>query len=152
MDQFFHQVEEIKGALGKIEENCDAVDAAHQIIINSVSEEEIREQEAVIAAFVDSTNRLSISTRQTLQRMAEQTEALAPTAPTGSGDLRMRQANHAGLTQRFSALMKRLQDIEQQACTKHQAQIERQYRISKPSDPHQSSAPDHHVWCSEPRG
>lgn len=147
MDQFFRQVEEIKGALEEIERKCDAVDTAHQIIIHSVSEEEIREQEAVISAFIDGTNRLSITTRQTLQRMAEQTEALAPMAPPGSGDLRMRQANHAGLTQRFSSLMKRLQDIEQQACTKHQAQIERQYRISKPppqSNPDDSS--DHHAF------
>lgn len=131
MDEFFRQVEEIKDSLNKIESNCDAVDVAHQVAINSVLEEEIREQEAVIAAFIDSTNRLSITTRRTLQEMAERTEALAPVAPPGSGDLRMRRANYAGLLQRFSNLMKRLQDIEQRASTQHQAQIERQYRISK---------------------
>lgn len=130
MDEFFSQVEEIKDSLSKIESACDAVDVAHQIIINSVSEEEIREQEAVIAAFIDNTNRLSIATRRTLQEMADKTGVLAPIAPPGSGDLRMRRANYAGLLQQFSNSMKRLRDIEQYASTKHQAQVERQYKIS----------------------
>lgn len=133
MDGFFHLVEEIKTNLDTIENNCAAVDKAHQVIASSTLEMEIKEQEAIISRYIASTNGLSTSVKAQLERMAEETERLAPDAPSGSGDLRMRKINHAALLQKFTTLMRRLQGIQQQASSKHQAQVERQYKISTAS-------------------
>jgi t-SNARE complex subunit (syntaxin) len=131
MESFFQQVTKIEEDLQKIERNCDAVDMAHQIIIHSVSEEEIKEQEAIIGSFMDLTNKASASVKGLLKSMSSETEALASQAPPGSGDLRMRRVKHAALVKKFSTLMKRFQEIQQRASSKHQAQIQRQYKISK---------------------
>lgn len=131
MESFFQQVTKIEEDLQKIERNCDAVDMAHQIIIHSVSEEEIKEQEAIIGSFMDLTNKASASAKGLLKSMDSESEALASQAPRGSGDLRMRRVKHAALVKKFSTLMKRFQEIQQRASSKHQAQIQRQYKISK---------------------
>lgn len=103
---------------------------AHQIIAHSVSEEEIKEQESIVSSFMTSTNKLSTSIRVKLEGIDKETDRLAPTAPPGSGDLRMRKVKHAALLKKFTSLMKRLQEIERHASSKHQAQVQRQYRIS----------------------
>lgn len=120
----------------KMERNCDAIDLAHQIIANSVSEEEIKEQETIISGFINSTNRLSTSTRTLLDRIESITDGLVPSAPQGSGDLRIRRLNHASMVKKFRELMRRLQEIQGRASSKHQAQIERQYKISNPCGAH----------------
>ena len=130
METFFKQMEDVKTGLDKIGENCDSVERSHQLIIQSVAEAEIKEQEAFISAYMNATNQTLVEVRETLEAMDHETKALAPIAPRGSGDLRMRQINHAALVEKFANLMKRLQDIQQKATSKHHSQIERQYKIS----------------------
>ena len=130
METFFPAVEDIRTNLDKIESNCDAVDRAHQTILSSASETEIREQEAIISGYIHSTNQLSGVVKDEIEQMEAETERLEPNAPPGSGDLRMRKINGAALLKKFTLQMKRLQEIQQHASSKHQAQVERQYRIS----------------------
>jgi t-SNARE complex subunit (syntaxin) len=135
MEAFFKQMEEVKADLDKIRENCDAIERSHQLILQSVVEAEIKEQEACINAYMNTINQTSVKVRKTLELIDYETKALTPIAPRGSGDLRMRQINHAALIDKLANLMKRLQDIQQGATSKHHSQIERQYKISNTPQP-----------------
>lgn len=123
-------MDQVNEGLEKIRQNCDAVEMAHQVIINSVSEIEITEQEKIISAFTSSTNKTSAGLRQALQSMDTDNERLAKVAPPGSGDLRIRKLNTANLMQKFSELMKKFQEIQKLAQNRNQEQVERQYKIS----------------------
>lgn len=116
--------------LKRINDNCDGMELAHQMILNSVAEEDIEEQEKVIGGLTSSTNRISLLIKERLEAMEEETRQLAPTAPTGSGDLRMRQLHQAALYKKFSAATGRFQEIQREAELRQHAQVERQYKIS----------------------
>lgn len=123
-------MDDINVNIKRINENCDGVEVAHQLILNSIAEEDIEEQERVISGLTASTNRISLLVKERLVAMEEETRRLTPDAPAGSGDLRMRQLNQAALYQKFSAVTCRYQDIQRDAESQQHAQVERQYKIS----------------------
>lgn len=123
-------MDDININIKRINDNCDGVEMAHQVILNSIAEEDIEAQERVISGLMASANRISLLVKERLATMEEETRRLSPDAPAGSGDLRMRQLNQAALYQKFSAATSRLQNVQRDAESRQHAQVERQYKIS----------------------
>ena len=105
---------------------------AHQVIFNSVYEQDIKEQEAIINSKTAAFNSSAATIRELLATVEKETVELALIAPSGSGDFRIREMQYALAAQKFAALMSELTNLQKTANDRHQSQVQRQYRLINP--------------------
>ena len=99
----------------------------------ATDEGDVRVLEAQLARTVDAIGQAGTRCRGLLQRLQTRTDALAPGAPPGSGDLRMRRAKTSAAMRRFAAAVDAFQRAQAQNRREHRAAVARQYRVMRPN-------------------
>ncbi|XP_044131562.1 syntaxin-2 isoform X1 [Bufo gargarizans] len=127
MDDFFHQVEEIRNHIAKISENVDEVKKKHSTILSAPNPEEKTKDE------LESLNKeiKSISNKvRTKLKAIEQTIDQDENANRSSVNLRIRKSQHTVLSRKFGEVMIAYNETQIQFRERSKGRIQRQLEIT----------------------
>uniref|UniRef100_A0A4X1UMW7 Syntaxin-1A n=1 Tax=Sus scrofa TaxID=9823 RepID=A0A4X1UMW7_PIG len=119
MDEFFEQVEEIRGFIDKIAENVEEVKRKHSAILASPNpDEKTKEELEELMSDIKKTANKVRSKLKSIEQSIEQEEGLNHS----SADLRIRKTQHSTLSRKF---------VESDYRERCKGRIQRQLEISK---------------------
>ncbi|XP_075710579.1 syntaxin-2 isoform X2 [Rhinoderma darwinii] len=127
MDDFFHQVEEIRNYIAKISENVDEVKKKHSTILSAPNPEERTKDE------LESLNKeiKSIANKvRTKLKSIEQTIDQDEHANRSSVNLRIRKSQHTVLSRKFGEVMIAYNETQIQFRERSKGRIQRQLEIT----------------------
>ncbi|XP_073532207.1 syntaxin-2 isoform X1 [Phyllobates terribilis] len=127
MDDFFHQVEEIRNHIAKISENVDEVKKKHSTILSAPNPEEKTKDE------LESLNKeiKSIANKvRTKLKAIEQTIDQDENANRTSVNLRIRKSQHTVLSRKFGEVMTAYNETQIQFRERSKGRIQRQLEIT----------------------
>ncbi|XP_077149424.1 syntaxin-2 isoform X2 [Ranitomeya variabilis] len=127
MDDFFHQVEEIRNHIAKISENVDEVKKKHSTILSAPNPEEKTKDE------LESLNKeiKSIANKvRTKLKAIEQTIDQDENANRSSVNLRIRKSQHTVLSRKFGEVMTAYNETQIQFRERSKGRIQRQLEIT----------------------
>ncbi|KAG9487592.1 hypothetical protein GDO78_007425 [Eleutherodactylus coqui] len=127
MDDFFHQVEEIRNHIAKISENVDEVKKKHSTILSAPNPEEKTKDE------LESLNKeiKSIANKvRTKLKAIEQTIDQDENANRSSVNLRIRKSQHTVLSRKFGEVMIAYNETQIQFRERSKGRIQRQLEIT----------------------
>ncbi|KAG8509842.1 Syntaxin-1A [Galemys pyrenaicus] len=132
MDEFFEQVEEIRGFIDKISENVEEVKRKHSAILASPNpDEKTKEELEELMSDIKKTANKVRSKLKSIEQSIEQEEGLN----RSSADLRIRktqvQAWHSTLSRKFVEVMSEYNATQSDYRERCKGRIQRQLEISK---------------------
>ncbi|XP_051717558.1 syntaxin-1A isoform X3 [Ctenopharyngodon idella] len=129
MDEFFEQVEEIRGFIGSLTEKVEEVKRNHSTILASPNPDEKTkaELEELMTDIKNLANKVR-SKLKNIQRTIEQEEALNSEHP--SADLRIRKTQHSTLSRKFVEVMSEYNATQSDYRERCKRRIQRQLEIT----------------------
>uniref|UniRef100_UPI00398EC512 syntaxin-2-like isoform X2 n=1 Tax=Pristiophorus japonicus TaxID=55135 RepID=UPI00398EC512 len=127
MDEFFHQVEEIRGYVDRISDNVEEVKKKHSIILSAPNpdgktKEELEELTLAIKGTANKVrNKLKII-EQSIKDEDDDNQ--------GSVDLRIRKTQHSTLSRKFANVMTKYNEIQILFRERSKGRIQRQLEIT----------------------
>ncbi|XP_078410694.1 syntaxin-2-like isoform X1 [Cetorhinus maximus] len=126
MDEFFHQVEEIRGYIDRISEDVEEVKKKHSIILSAPNPEgkTKEELEGLTLAIKRNANWVRNKLKIIEQSINEEDEN------QGSVDLRIRKTQHSTLSRKFANVMTEYNEIQILFRERSKGRIQRQLEIT----------------------
>ncbi|XP_061417878.1 syntaxin-1A isoform X6 [Lethenteron reissneri] len=127
MDQFFEQVEEIRGDIEKVAENVQEVKKKHSAILSAPNTDEKTKQELedLMADIKKTANRVR-SKLKAIEQDIEKEE----TENRSSADLRIRKTQHSTLSRKFVEVMTEYNSTQSDYRERCKGRIQRQLEIT----------------------
>ncbi|XP_075052736.1 syntaxin-1A isoform X1 [Mixophyes fleayi] len=127
MDEFFEQVEEIRGFIDKIAENVEEVKRKHSAILASPNPDEKTkaELEELMSDIKKTANKVR-SKLKNIEQSIEQEEAIT----RSSADLRIRKTQHSTLSRKFVEVMSEYNATQSDYRERCKGRIQRQLEIT----------------------
>ncbi|XP_064324072.1 syntaxin-1A isoform X2 [Phalacrocorax carbo] len=127
MDEFFEQVEEIRGFIDKISENVEEVKRKHSAILASPNpDEKTKEELEELMSDIKKTANKVRSKLKSIEQSIEQEEGLN----RSSADLRIRKTQHSTLSRKFVEVMSEYNATQTDYRERCKGRIQRQLEIS----------------------
>ncbi|XP_026717351.1 syntaxin-1A isoform X2 [Athene cunicularia] len=127
MDEFFEQVEEIRGFIDKISENVEEVKRKHSAILASPNpDEKTKEELEELMADIKKTANKVRSKLKSIEQSIEQEEGLN----RSSADLRIRKTQHSTLSRKFVEVMSEYNATQTDYRERCKGRIQRQLEIT----------------------
>lgn len=127
MDEFFEQVEEIRGMIDKIAENVDQVKKKHSEILSApATNEKIKEELEELMADIKKTANKVRTKLKVIEQSIEQEEH----SNKSSADLRIRKTQHATLSRKFVEVMNEYNSCQVDYRGRCKQRIQRQLEIT----------------------
>ncbi|XP_023930834.1 syntaxin [Lingula anatina] len=127
MEEFFEQVEEIRGMIDKIAENVDQVKKKHSEILSApATNEKIKEELEELMADIKKTANKVRAKLKVIDQNIEQEEH----SNKSSADLRIRKTQHATLSRKFVEVMNEYNACQVDYRDRCKARIQRQLEIT----------------------
>ncbi|XP_069612153.1 syntaxin-2 isoform X1 [Ranitomeya imitator] len=127
MDDFFHQVEEIRNHIAKISENVDEVKKKHSTILSAPNPEEKTKDE--LESLNKEIKNIANKVRTKLKAI-EQTIDQDENANRSSVNLRIRKSQHTVLSRKFGEVMTAYNETQIQFRERSKGRIQRQLEIT----------------------
>ncbi|XP_075032589.1 syntaxin-2 isoform X3 [Mixophyes fleayi] len=127
MDNFFHQVEEIRNCIAKISENVEEVKKKHSTILSAPNPEERTKDE--LESLNKEIKNLGNKVRTKLKSI-EQTVDQDENANRSSVNLRIRKTQHTVLSRKFGEVMIEYNETQIQFRERSKGRIQRQLEIT----------------------
>ncbi|PKK18771.1 syntaxin 1A (brain) [Columba livia] len=127
MDEFFEQVEEIRGFIDKISENVEEVKRKHSAILASPNpDEKTKEELEELMSDIKKTANKVRSKLKSIEQSIEQEEGLN----RSSADLRIRKTQHSTLSRKFVEVMSEYNATQTDYRERCKGRIQRQLEIT----------------------
>ncbi|XP_011831727.1 PREDICTED: syntaxin-1A isoform X2 [Mandrillus leucophaeus] len=127
MDEFFEQVEEIRGFIDKIAENVEEVKRKHSAILASPNpDEKTKEELEELMSDIKKTANKVRSKLKSIEQSIEQEEGLN----RSSADLRIRKTQHSTLSRKFVEVMSEYNATQSDYRERCKGRIQRQLEIT----------------------
>uniref|UniRef100_A0AAF7A939 Syntaxin-1A n=1 Tax=Bos taurus TaxID=9913 RepID=A0AAF7A939_BOVIN len=127
MDEFFEQVEEIRGFIDKISENVEEVKRKHSAILASPNpDEKTKEELEELMSDIKKTANKVRSKLKSIEQSIEQEEGLN----RSSADLRIRKTQHSTLSRKFVEVMSEYNATQSDYRERCKGRIQRQLEIT----------------------
>ncbi|KAM6403261.1 syntaxin-1A [Rhynochetos jubatus] len=127
MDEFFEQVEEIRGFIDKISENVEEVKRKHSAILASPNpDEKTKEELEDLMSDIKKTANKVRSKLKSIEQSIEQEEGLN----RSSADLRIRKTQHSTLSRKFVEVMSEYNATQTDYRERCKGRIQRQLEIT----------------------
>nr|6MDM_I Chain I, Syntaxin-1A [Rattus norvegicus]6MDN_I Chain I, Syntaxin-1A [Rattus norvegicus] len=127
MDEFFEQVEEIRGFIDKIAENVEEVKRKHSAILASPNpDEKTKEELEELMSDIKKTANKVRSKLKSIEQSIEQEEGLN----RSSADLRIRKTQHSTLSRKFVEVMSEYNATQSDYRERSKGRIQRQLEIT----------------------
>ncbi|XP_036135342.1 syntaxin-1A isoform X1 [Molossus molossus] len=127
MDEFFEQVEEIRGFIDKISENVEEVKRKHSAILASPNpDEKTKEELEELMSDIKKTANKVRSKLKSIEQSIEQEEGLN----RSSADLRIRKTQHSTLSRKFVEVMSEYNATQCDYRERCKGRIQRQLEIT----------------------
>ncbi|XP_075420979.1 syntaxin-1A isoform X3 [Tenrec ecaudatus] len=127
MDEFFEQVEEIRGFIDKISENVEEVKRKHSAILASPNpDEKTKEELEELMVDIKKTANKVRSKLKSIEQSIEQEEGLN----RSSADLRIRKTQHSTLSRKFVEVMSEYNATQSDYRERCKGRIQRQLEIT----------------------
>ncbi|MBV95463.1 Syntaxin-1A, partial [Eschrichtius robustus] len=127
MDEFFEQVEEIRGFIDKISENVEEVKRKHSAILASPNpDEKTKEELEELMSDIKKTANKVRSKLKSIEQSIEQEEGLS----RSSADLRIRKTQHSTLSRKFVEVMSEYNATQTDYRERCKGRIQRQLEIT----------------------
>ncbi|ELK10984.1 Syntaxin-1B [Pteropus alecto] len=131
MDEFFEQVEEIRGCIEKLSEDVEQVKKQHSAILAAPNPDEKTKQELEdLTADIKKTANKVRSKLKAIEQSIEQEEGLN----RSSADLRIRKTQHSTLSRKFVEVMTEYNATQSKYRDRCKDRIQRQLEISPQAD------------------
>ncbi|GCC18550.1 hypothetical protein chiPu_0020832 [Chiloscyllium punctatum] len=127
MDEFFHQVEEIRGYIDQIAENVEEVKKKHSVILSAPNPEGKTKEE--LEELTLSIKRIANRVRNKL-KIIEQSIKTEDNENQSSVDLRIRKTQHSTLSRKFANVMTEYNEIQILFRERSKGRIQRQLEIT----------------------
>uniref|UniRef100_A0A8D0HN77 Syntaxin-1B n=1 Tax=Sphenodon punctatus TaxID=8508 RepID=A0A8D0HN77_SPHPU len=128
MDEFFEQVEEIRGCIEKLSEDVEQVKKQHSAILAAPNPDEKTKQELEdLTADIKKTANKVRSKLKAIEQSIEQEEGLN----RSSADLRIRKTQHSTLSRKFVEVMTEYNATQSKYRDRCKDRIQRQLEISR---------------------
>lgn len=133
MGAFFEEVNTIRNAILKIQQNVDIVEHKHQDLLVAYSHEQTSQANKVLEEHMSLITTLANNVRMKLKKMDQENKQAESSSTTGlSADIRIRQSQHSTLSRKFVQVMTQYNDIQAANKRKYREAFERQCRIVDP--------------------
>uniref|UniRef100_F6SEX1 Syntaxin-1A n=1 Tax=Monodelphis domestica TaxID=13616 RepID=F6SEX1_MONDO len=127
MDEFFEQVEEIRGFIDKISENVEEVKRKHSAILAAPNpDEKTKEELEELMSDIKKTANKVRSKLKSIEQSIEQEEGLN----RSSADLRIRKTQHSTLSRKFVEVMSEYNATQSDYRERCKGRIQRQLEIT----------------------
>ncbi|XP_072799209.1 syntaxin-1A isoform X1 [Vicugna pacos] len=127
MDEFFEQVEEIRGFIDKISDNVEEVKRKHSAILASPNpDEKTKEELEELMSDIKKTANKVRSKLKSIEQSIEQEEGLN----RSSADLRIRKTQHSTLSRKFVEVMSEYNATQSDYRERCKGRIQRQLEIT----------------------
>uniref|UniRef100_A0A670JPR2 Syntaxin-1A n=1 Tax=Podarcis muralis TaxID=64176 RepID=A0A670JPR2_PODMU len=127
MDEFFEQVEEIRGFIDKIAENVEEVKRKHSAILAAPNpDEKTKEELEELMSDIKKTANKVRSKLKSIEQSIEQEEGLN----RSSADLRIRKTQHSTLSRKFVEVMSEYNATQSDYRERCKGRIQRQLEIT----------------------
>ncbi|XP_043571274.1 syntaxin-2 [Chiloscyllium plagiosum] len=127
MDEFFHQVEDIRGCIDQIAENVEEVKKKHSVILSAPNPEGKTKEE--LEELTLSIKRIANRVRNKL-KIIEQSIKTEDNENQSSVDLRIRKTQHSTLSRKFANVMTEYNEIQILFRERSKGRIQRQLEIT----------------------
>ncbi|MEE6504428.1 hypothetical protein FKM82_005188 [Ascaphus truei] len=128
MDDFFHQVEELRNCIAKVSENVEEVKKKHSTILSAPNPEDKTkdELEKLNKEIKNIANKVRAKLKS-IEQIIDQDE----NANRTSANLRIRKTQHSVLSRKFVEVMTEYNETQTQFRERSKGRIQRQLEISK---------------------
>ncbi|KAM6307017.1 LOW QUALITY PROTEIN: syntaxin-1B-like [Podargus strigoides] len=126
MDEFFEQVEEIRGCIEKLSEDVERVKKQHSAILAAQPDERTKQELEELTADIKKTANKVRSKLKAIEQSIEQEEGLN----RSSADLRIRKTQHSTLSRKFVEVMTEYNATQSKYRDRCKDRIQRQLEIT----------------------
>lgn len=133
MTEFEQQRAEVEEHVGRMEKICEAISKLHELALGENEVEALTQTNSQIERLLAEHNERSMKCSARLNAMEQRNQECKPMAPTGSGDMRAREAHYRRLSQAYVKRIKAINKIQQQYRDKYRQKMTKILRQLQPN-------------------